>query len=99
MIQRRSNQQSRTTLMERAFVLACACLVLLVLPVASRRHLRSLDVPATASEEARRRPMMIEDLFRFERVADPQVSPDGKHVAYTVSTVDQDANKITTAIW
>jgi len=24
------------------------------------------------------RPMKVEDLFRFKRIADPQISPDGK---------------------
>ena len=27
-----------------------------------------------------KRPMEIEDLFRFKRIADPQISPDGKFV-------------------
>jgi dipeptidyl aminopeptidase/acylaminoacyl peptidase len=48
---------------------------------------------------AEKRPMTIEDLFKFHRVADPQVSPDGKLVAYQVGTVDMDANKISNAIW
>jgi dipeptidyl aminopeptidase/acylaminoacyl peptidase len=71
--------------MERMFALACAVVVLLVLPV--------------AAESGRRRAMKIDDLFRFERVGDPQVSPDGKHVAYTVSKVDFEGNKLSTAIW
>ena len=32
------------------------------------------------------RPMTLDDLFRFKRVADPQISPDGKLVAYVVTT-------------
>ena len=43
--------------------------------------------------------MKVDDLFRFKRVADPQVSPDGKPVAYVVTTVDLDANKDLVAIW
>ena len=34
--------------------------------------------------------MKVDDLFRFKRVSDPQISPDGKHVAYVVTTVDLD---------
>jgi dipeptidyl aminopeptidase/acylaminoacyl peptidase len=45
------------------------------------------------------RPMMIEDLFRFKRVADAQISPDGKWVAYTVTTVKLPANQTNTKIW
>jgi dipeptidyl aminopeptidase/acylaminoacyl peptidase len=53
--------------------------------------------PVPAAEK--KRPMQIDDLFRFKRVADPQVSPDGKLVAYQVTAVDLDENKTATAIW
>ena len=29
--------------------------------------------------------MKIDDLFKFKRVADPQISPDGKQVVYVVT--------------
>jgi dipeptidyl aminopeptidase/acylaminoacyl peptidase len=32
-------------------------------------------------------------------VGDPQVSPDGKWIAYTVTTVDREADKLRSAIW
>lgn len=48
---------------------------------------------------ADKRPMTINDLFAFKRVADPQISPDGKLVAYQVGTVDFAANKSSTNIW
>jgi dipeptidyl aminopeptidase/acylaminoacyl peptidase len=44
-------------------------------------------------------PMTIDDLFRFKRVADPQISPDGSTVAYTLTTVDLAGNRTTTNIW
>jgi dipeptidyl aminopeptidase/acylaminoacyl peptidase len=40
-----------------------------------------------------------EDYFSFEFISDPQVSPDGQWVAYTVATVDQKANKRVSRIW
>ena len=43
--------------------------------------------------------MTLDDLFRFQDVGDPQVSPDGKWVAYTVSTIDTTADKRLTDIW
>jgi dipeptidyl aminopeptidase/acylaminoacyl peptidase len=52
--------------------------------------------PAVAAD---RRPMTLDDLFKFARVADPQVSPDGTQVVYQVGTVDLDANKSSTALW
>ncbi len=40
-----------------------------------------------------KRPMEIDDLFRIKRIADPQISPDGKFVAYGVGTVDKESNR------
>jgi dipeptidyl aminopeptidase/acylaminoacyl peptidase len=48
---------------------------------------------------ADKRPMTVEDLFRFQRVSDPQISPDGKWVAYVVGTVDLAGNKTSSSIW
>src|SRR5262249_6569539 len=70
--------------MERLAVV-CACLL-------------TLGIPAAVFAEGKR-PMKIDDLFRFQRVSDPQVSPDGKHVVYVVGTVDLAANKIASALW
>jgi dipeptidyl aminopeptidase/acylaminoacyl peptidase len=66
------------------------------------RALLALAVFAAAASPAadpKKRPMQIDDLFRFKRVADPQISPDGKLVAYQVTTPDLDGNKTATAIW
>ena len=57
-----------------------------------------LLVPATAWAQAKR-PMKIDDLFRFKRVSDPQISPDGRWVAYVVAEVDTADNKIPSSIW
>ena len=54
--------------------------------------------PAEAAEPAKR-PMKIEDLFDLKRVADPQISPDGKLVVYQVTSVSLAENKSTTALW
>lgn len=45
------------------------------------------------------RPMTLDDLFAFHRLAAPQISPDGRFVVYQVGTVDLAANTITTALW
>jgi dipeptidyl aminopeptidase/acylaminoacyl peptidase len=54
---------------------------------------------AQASAAADKRPMQVDDLFKFKRVADPQISPDGTRVVYQVTSVDLDANKSSTALW
>ncbi len=48
---------------------------------------------------AQKRPMEIQDLFRFKRVADPQISPDGKFVVYQVTSVSYEENKSSTNLW
>jgi dipeptidyl aminopeptidase/acylaminoacyl peptidase len=53
--------------------------------------------PAAGADK--KRPMVIDDLFRFKRVADPQVSPDGTLIAYTLTTVDLAGNKSSSSIW
>jgi dipeptidyl aminopeptidase/acylaminoacyl peptidase len=58
-----------------------------------------LALTAVAGSAADRRPMKLDDLFAFKRVAAPQISPDGKHVVYQVGTVNLDENKTTTALW
>jgi hypothetical protein len=42
-------------------------------------YLIAFALPAAVYAEGKR-PMKVEDLFRFQRVGDPQVSPDGKSV-------------------
>jgi dipeptidyl aminopeptidase/acylaminoacyl peptidase len=46
-----------------------------------------------------KRLLKIDDLDRLAEVADPQVSPDGKWIAYTVSTVDRDDDKSVANVW
>ncbi|HLN31567.1 MAG TPA: S9 family peptidase [Gemmataceae bacterium] len=56
-----------------------------------------LFVPALHAEG--KHALTVEDLFRFKRVADPQISPDGKAVSYTLTMVDLPGNRTTTNIW
>src|SRR5437016_5649827 len=46
-----------------------------------------------------KRPIELEDMFKIKRVSDPQVSPDGKWVAYVVTVVDKAANKTNSDVW
>lgn len=41
----------------------------------------------------------IEELLKVRRVLDPQVSPDGKRVAFTIGDVSFDANRVVTRIY
>ena len=46
-----------------------------------------------------KRPLNLDDLARFRNVNDPQISPDGQWIAYTVSTIDAKEDKSSTHIW
>src|SRR5690349_17329592 len=48
---------------------------------------------------AQNRTYTIEDLLKVRRAGDPQVSPDGKHVAFTIGDVNLDANRVVTQIY
>jgi dipeptidyl aminopeptidase/acylaminoacyl peptidase len=41
----------------------------------------------------------VEDLLKIRRVGDPQVSPDGKRVVFTIGDVNFDANRTVTQIY
>ncbi len=56
--------------------------------------------PAVRLGSAPQRPgITIDDQFLIERVGSPQISPDGRRVAYTVGTTDYDTNSSETRIW
>lgn len=43
--------------------------------------------------------LQIEDLFLLKRVGDPQISPDGRSIAYVVTTTDKAKNSRSSQIW
>src|SRR6266480_1728871 len=54
---------------------------------------------AVSAQEASKHPITFEDMIKLQRIAEPQVSPDGKWVAYTVATPDMEANRNASNIW
>ncbi len=67
----------------RVFMIAFACLFL----------------AAPAPARPAKRPIGLDDLAKIKTVGDPQVSPDGKWVAYTAGTVDAEKDKRDTDVW
>ncbi|MGH9741330.1 MAG: prolyl oligopeptidase family serine peptidase [Candidatus Acidiferrum sp.] len=51
------------------------------------------------AQEGGKHAITFNDLIRMHRVGDAQASPDGKWVAYTVTTPDLDANRNASNIW
>jgi dipeptidyl aminopeptidase/acylaminoacyl peptidase len=48
---------------------------------------------------AQKRPFDVNALLELKRIGDPQISPDGRWVAFTVQTVDVAANKKPQQVW
>ncbi|MDD5542976.1 MAG: S9 family peptidase [Acidobacteriia bacterium] len=48
---------------------------------------------------AQKHPLTFDDLMRVKRVADPQISPDGKWVAYSVTVYHKAENGHNAALW
>jgi dipeptidyl aminopeptidase/acylaminoacyl peptidase len=46
-----------------------------------------------------KRPMTFEDMMKMKRLGDTAVSPDGKWLAYSVTTVDLNQNEKKTELW
>src|SRR3989449_7060211 len=52
-----------------------------------------------SAQESAKHPITFDDMIKLHRIAEPQVSPDGKWVAYTVATPDMEANRNASNIW
>lgn len=55
--------------------------------------------PVVAREQQPARPFTIDDLLKIRRVSDPQLSSDGRWIAYTIADTDKAANKRTTQVY
>jgi hypothetical protein len=56
-------------------------------------------VSQTAMTAGQKRPMTFADLMAMKRVSDPQVSPSGKWVMFSVTDVSLEKNSKTTHLW
>jgi dipeptidyl aminopeptidase/acylaminoacyl peptidase len=65
----------------------CAILIALLVMIALPAHAQT------------KRAMTFDDLISMQRVSDPQISPDGKWVAFTLATPDREANRNASNIW
>ena len=48
---------------------------------------------------SKKRPIEAEDLYKFNTIEDPQISPDGKWIAYVRMTLDKQENGYERSIW
>lgn len=63
-----------------------------VFPIFALLMLAALCAPAQSLFSAK-------DMLTLKRVADPQLSPDGRTIAYTIGTPDMTANRVVNQIW
>src|ERR671917_804503 len=61
--------------------------------------LLSYAAPFVAQGARAPRGITAEDYYAFEFLGDPRLSPDGRWVAYVVTTVDQRQNRRLSQIW
>jgi dipeptidyl aminopeptidase/acylaminoacyl peptidase len=66
---------------------------LIALSILALSQVQAADAPTS------RRPLTPDDFYNLQTVSDPQVSPDGKWVAYVVSSDDREADESRSAIW
>src|SRR6187200_1074720 len=64
----------------------------------------AIIVPGLASVAAGQtqpspKPFTIDDLIKVRRVSDPQLSPNGRFIAYTIADTDKAANRRTSQIY
>ena len=59
----------------------------------------SLGAPSAAAQAPEKRAITFHDLISMHRLSDPQISPDGKWIAYGVATPDYGANHLVKNIW
>ena len=64
-----------------------------------RPSLRLSLVFLIAAAAAFARPLELEDLFRFHRVSDPQLSPDGKSVVFVITDPLKAENRTNSDLW
>ena len=68
---------------------------------AATAALPAVQTAAAQSPAARGagQPFTVEDLVRLKRLSDPEVSPDGRYVAYVLRETDIEANKGRNSLW
>jgi dipeptidyl aminopeptidase/acylaminoacyl peptidase len=56
-------------------------------------------VSIVQAQTAAKHAMTFDDLIAMQRVSEPQISPDGRSVAYTVGTAEMESNRVARNIW
>ena len=84
----------------RSIAIAAAVLVSIPASAIVAAHPGSaVQAPSRPAGAGPKRPIAINDLLSAKRVSDPQLSPDGSRVVYTLAVTDRTANRMTRDVW
>ncbi len=81
------------------FVIALAALIFTASVCDAQGRRPMAAKPVLPRDSGKPHPFNVRDLVMMDRVSDPQLSPDGKHVAFQVRETEYAANKGVTSIW
>jgi dipeptidyl aminopeptidase/acylaminoacyl peptidase len=68
-------------------------------PILGAAIFASAAASAAADSEPSRHPLAPEDFYAVKTLSDPQVSPEGRWVAYVVTSNDREADEPRSAVW
>jgi dipeptidyl aminopeptidase/acylaminoacyl peptidase len=74
-------------------------LLLQIGPMLGRAEASRYGSPSPSAVISGKRKLTVDDYFRIQAVTDPQISPEGKWVAYVVSTTNLGEDKSMDRIW
>ncbi len=81
------------------FMIALAALLFATSVCDAQGRRPMAEKAALPRDSGKPHPFNVRDLVMMDRVSDPQLSPDGKHVVFQVRETDYAANKGVTSIW
>ena len=59
----------------------------------------ALAITSLSAQQPQKRPITFADLMAMKRVSDPQISPSGKWVLFSVTDVSLEKNTKTNHLW
>ena len=97
-VQERSSETPASSTIRHAWF-NCALVAIALVGASATAGAAGVGAQGTPAQQGMAQPFTVEDMVRLKRVSDPQVSPDGRYVAYVVRETDIEANRGRTDLW